>query len=332
MRTDPHKSENSRLVDPEFSEPASRDALDKKIITPLEGGNLQSSQLAGKPVGSPAGDLDCAAACHKAQISTLNYIQVWKGGTLLKIHRAKESDGENLGGGSRAQISDFNWETRCRIIQTMGKLDKLWLPVYWVGTFPDEYYEFRFTGERSIEVLNRFRERFRRKYPQRGCIWRREHERRKSGLHIGEFFPHYNFLVWGIGQQPFTAWASNAWYEASGKLSENHLTAAWRAQTVKNWKQMMYYLSKYVAKKNKDYFADTGWGAWWGIFNRPYLPWVEDVTVTVDAAQVTKLLRYAKRKVHGRRNLSTRIVSTENPDFWLKRLGDILDVKTDTPE
>jgi hypothetical protein len=300
-------------------------------IIPEVGGNLNPS--GGKPVGrGPDGLEVCAAACHKAQIGTLNYIQVWKGGTLLKIHRSKENLGENSGGGKREKISDFTWETRMRIIQTMGKLDKYWLPVYWVGTFPDEYYKYRFTGERSVEILKNFRERFRRKYPQRGCIWRREHERRKSGQHIGAFFPHYNFLVWGIGQDEFTVWASRAWYEAAGGLSPDHLKASWRAQTVKNWRQMMYYLSKYVAKKNKDYFADTGWGAWWGIFNRAYLPWVEDVTVNVDGAQVTKLLRYAKRKVHGRRNIDTRIITTENPDFWLERLGDILDVKIDTPE
>lgn len=336
MRNVP-KNENSRSPNPEFSEP-STDAVGISIIPELKDrvlGQGGYSQVSGRAPGGPEGGVAtgekiCAAACHKAQIDRkFSYFSVWKGGTLLKVSRNRERDVDCEGRGKRSQITDFTWETRVRILRTLGMMDKLCLPAYWVATYPDEAYSYMATGEWTVKTFDAFRERIRYKYPECGVVWRREHERRKSGLHIGEFFPHYNFLFWGVDVGELNMWLPRAWYGATGELSEKQLSAVWFAERVKSWKQMIYYLSKYVAKKNKDYFGQPGWGAWWGTINKDNLPWVSPIEIEVSDKQATTLLRYVKRKAHGKRNLDTRYLTTENPDFWVQRLGDILDL---TPE
>jgi hypothetical protein len=297
-------------------------------IKPSSVAGTEPSSIDGIKLGSEENRM--RRACHKAHSATRkSYIEAWKGGSLLKIHRENEKEGESFGGGKRGPITVFNWETKARILQTLAQLEKSWLPAYTVLTFPDEYYSQRFTGERTVQILDAFLNRFRRAYPQRGAFWRREHELRKSGLHVGESFPHFNFLVWGVGVDELRQWMRVNWWETCGKLSEAHLKACDKTQQVYSWKAMVFYVSKYVAKKDKNYFAEPGWGHWWGLVNSNYLPWVKPVTVEVSKEQATKLLRYAKRRVKGKRNINTRLVTNCNPDFWIERLGDILELGID---
>lgn len=291
---------------------------------------------AGGPEGAGGAPLEAApGACYKVHNRTResekgffsqSYIDIWKGGTLLKVHREVEKS-ERLVGAKKGHISEFNWATSQRIRYTLGKLWKKWLPVFCSVTFPDEYYEYRFTGEKTLKIWNAFQHRFRRQYPSRGAIWRREHKRRLSGQHVGEFFPHFHILVWGLGEDELRSWLRLAWFQVIGELNEKGIKVGTSADQVKTWREMKNYMSKYVSKKDADYFAEPGWGKWWGFMNKKYLPWVPAVRIELADNQAVQLLRYTKRACHSRRALSTRTLVTSNPDFWSERLGDILDIQ-----
>jgi hypothetical protein len=135
----------------------------------------------------------------------------------------------------------------------------------------------------------------------------------------------------------FNRWVVKAWCDITGNLSEAQARAQWWAEPVAKWEDMVYYISKYVSKKNEDYFADPGWGAWWGKINSKFIPWAEPVRVDLTREQVNKILRYSrsyirsklKRKVRIRGNLPTRWITTGYPEFWLERLGDMVDLDTE---
>ena len=292
----------------------------------------------GAPAGGPEGDggaplEDASRACYKVHNRTvslinLSYIEIWEEGTLLKVHRERENS-ELPVGAKKGRISEFNWATGQRIRFTLGKLWKIFLPVHCVVTFPDEYYEYRFTGKKTLEVWHAFAERFRRKFPDIGVVWRREHKRRLSGLHVGEFFPHFHMLVYGIGEDLLRSWLPLAWFQVMGELNEKGIKVGTSADSVNTWREMKNYMSKYVSKNDTDYFAEPGWGKWWGFINRKSLPWVPAVRIELADSQAVQLLRYTKRACHSRRSLSTRTLVTGHPEFWLQRLGDMLELSID---
>lgn len=299
------------------------------------GGNINTEvdlSDAGGALSAARSESDNPGLVYSHIIDREGIVKIWNNGSLLKVTRKVEGKDGKQGRGLKSKITDFNWNTKVRLMQTLGMLDKSILPVYWVATFPDEYFPYRFTGEKSVQIIKIFGQRVVRKFPQAGVIWRREHERRKSGRHVGAFFPHYNFLFWNVSASELNTWLPVAWYEVTGELTRAQLKAYWYAEQVKDWKQMVYYLSKYVAKDNQDYFAEAGWGHWWGFINKRALPWVQPVVISLTDSQAVKLLRYAKRRVKGRRHLNSRYVITGYPDFWLSRLGDMLDVGIESLE
>lgn len=248
-------------------------------------------------------------------------ITAWKGGGLIRVSRPKLDRGQ-VGGGKRGKVTSFTKGARRRMMYELAKLDRSKLPVYVVLTFPDEYFPNNSDGKISQRILRAFIRRLKRRFPGCGAIVRREHERRKSGRHVGEYFPHYNLLIWGASELDLRVWLPSAWWDVCGRLCDAHRGAGTYIKLVESWRQMSYYISKYVAKLD-DYHAE-GWGLWWGFVNRSFLPWVAAVSRVLDDRGAVRLIRYAKRKAGIRRNLRSVSLMTSNPDFWIDRLYDLI--------
>lgn len=205
------------------------------------------------------------------------------------------------------------------MMQKLGKLPRETKPIFATLTFPDEFYKSRFDQDLLEKIMQRLYARFRRKYPAAGAFWRKEFERRKSGRHIGEVFPHYHLLVYGVKQVAFfQGWLQLAWWEVCGKLSLQHLKAGTSASEVRSYKGVTHYASKYLAKMPEFEF---GTGRIWGIWQEHNLPWIAPVLVQIGEQKAVAVIRLLRRyaRVKGRDLRALRLL-VNNPEFWLEKV------------
>jgi hypothetical protein len=250
-------------------------------------------------------------------------LTIWKGGSLIRLKKFS-LPAEQIGGGKRSRITSFTGQTRRRLMYMLGKLNKTVLPVYAVLTFPDEYYPGNMDPILTKRAVKRFTQRLRDTYPDNGSIVRREHKPRLSGQHIGEFFPHFNFLIWGVDFEKLANWIPAAWFESCGSIIGKHLVYGSYVAPVENWRMVTVYISKYITKT--DDFSQPGWGRWYGFINKQNLPWVDPFHVDLDRHRANILMRYMKRYIRSKRvkNPGTLHCLVNNTDFWADRLDEIL--------
>jgi hypothetical protein len=116
---------------------------------------------------------------------------------------------------------------------------------------------------------------------------------------------------------------SSSWYEITGKVSEGHLRAGTRVETVKRWKQATSYVERYMAKP-EEFPEGLQTGRIWGIWNEALLPvrW-ETVEVSLrDAFRIRRIYRkLVKGKGSGSLHSMTVFVRYENVVRLLGLLG-----------
>lgn len=275
--------------------------------------------------GLPAGDEDSPPGLSKAHSCTLleknaGKLTVWENASLIKAEKYKAYS--KTGGGKRGTVKGFTADARRRLMYELNTIKSEILPVYSVLTFPDEYYPNNTNGLAMRNLIKAFRMRILRKYPQSGSIYRREFEDRKSGLYVGEVFPHINILTWGVDQLEFRDWVKVNWWEVCGKLSQDHLQAGTYTKLIESRRQMFYYMSKYIAKV--DARGLPNFGNWWGYINKAGIPFDSPIEIELNDHQARKMVRYVKRKGKIKRNIQSCTVMTENPVFWSLRVAEIL--------
>jgi hypothetical protein len=116
---------------------------------------------------------------------------------------------------------------------------------------------------------------------------------------------------------------SSSWYEVTGKVSEGHLRAGTRVETIRKWKQATSYVERYMAKP-EEFPEGLETGRIWGIWNEDLLPvrW-ETVEVSLkDAFRIRRIYRkLARRKGSGSLRRITVFVRYENVVRLLAFLG-----------
>jgi hypothetical protein len=107
---------------------------------------------------------------------------------------------------------------------------------------------------------------------------------------------------------------SSSWHEVTGKVSEGHLRAGTRVETVKGWREATSYVERYMAKP-EGFPEGLQTGRIWGISNEELLPvrW-EKVEVSLrDAFSIMRIYRkLAGRKGSGFLRRITVFVRYEN--------------------
>lgn len=232
-------------------------------------------------------------ACYKAHKGPVEYqgkVTAYKNGRLFEVSYPKQKAPQK-GGGVRGKITGFSRSSRRRFMYTMAKVDQRGvLPLFATLTYPDEWVVDRDRMERDFRAMRR---RIKRK--GWGSFWRREWKPRESGLHVGEYYPHYHLLVWGVTLQEFIPWVTVAWWEVCGRLSENHLKAGTNVRSPNSWRQVTAYVSKYMAKLERMPEGFESLGRSWGVINREAIPWSEIDAATVGMPEVHTLFRYMRR-------------------------------------
>lgn len=255
-----------------------------------------------------------------AHISTLSHALIWEGGSKIKVSR-NHPDGISKGGGLRGKITEFSKGSRRRFMLKLAEVDRAVLPLFCGLTFPDEYFDHTGDPAHWKICLKRFIERFKRRFPSGSFFWRLELMPRKSGKHVGQVFPHFHLIVYGVDYADLLGWLSAAWYESCGKLSLDHLIAGTRVEKIANPRHLSAYVSKYMAKPAK---FTLEIGRVWGVVRIELIPWVRALLCQLTENEAVRLIRYLRRFAHLRSRDYKSLTVLVDAHFWYVNLDRIL--------
>ena len=221
-------------------------------------------------------------------------LEVAKGASWvkLKIERervptAKVPSGRNHGG-ARGVVRGFSRGSRRRLLSTLNKVSKthlqsaLFVTLTYPGVWPDAWERWK----RDLDAMGK---RIRRQFPGCSFVWRLEYQRRGA--------PHFHLMLFGVPFVP-ASWLARSWYEIVGSGDSRHLAAGTEVRRVRNFRSVIGYAAKYLAKGKSDDDARTD-GRVWGVVGRSDLP-IEIVGVTLSAQAFYKMRRYLRKWVEGK--------------------------------
>jgi len=192
----------------------------------------------------------------------------------------------------RGKVTEFSDASRRRLIELTARLDVenvrcVFLTLTFAGyPHPDE----------AKAAFRRFLKRIHRKFPQCSGLWRAEMQKRGS--------PHFHLILFDF---PFVEQSTIfEWWTACTREERSFVWIV----LMKHKRQVMSYVSKYVAKKtsfNKaSYLTDTqnidrveeNWqGRHWGVFNAACLPMGERKVTIVRDSEIMEYFRWTARKI-----------------------------------
>jgi len=195
-------------------------------------------------------------------------IIIYKNYTKIKACRQGFS-----GGGDRSVIKGFSSNSRRRMIQLMASLEDY--PNFWLDfTYPDEVVKDLTKDERGLKSARDMKELQRfldRKYKTMLYVWKKEYVKRKSGALIGQYVPHFHVLLKheSVNQNNYNIHCIRIQLEWLRIIGANKIEKACKVATnaksyrwLKNKKMAQIYVSKYVAKTERNIGFKTGriWG------------------------------------------------------------------------
>jgi hypothetical protein len=183
-------------------------------------------------------------------------------------------------------------------------------------TYPKQFPEDPELCKRHLTAL---RKRLQRKYNSFAAFWRLGIQTRGAW--------HFHLLLFvgpsigTVGElRPFI---STSWYEVTGKVSERHLRAGTRVETIRKWKEATSYAERYMARE-ETFPEGLQTGRTWGVWNEELLPvrWETAQVSLRDALRIRRIYRkLAKRKGSGSLRRITVFVRHENVGRLLEFLG-----------
>lgn len=189
---------------------------------------------------------------------------------------------------TRGFITRFSESSRKNLMTWLNKIRMDALPYFVTLTFPDSYIRRVKDARDWKRCLRVFEMRFKRAFPHGSAFWRLETIDRKSGRFVGEIFPHYHLLTFGVGHKKLAQFVESNWPEIACPDGQNDIDffscqwvhSASRNEAVKRVDSrhgVMAYASKTLALtmsvelSKKIQTLAGGVGRWWGIFNRDAL-------------------------------------------------------------
>lgn len=226
---------------------------------------------------------------------------------MIKVKTPLE--GSVRGGGMREECKGFSVNSRRRLIQKMAQWNLNGLFAYFITlTYPLLYAADWKIWKRDLDTLFK---RLERKYPELvGCCWRVEYQRRGA--------PHFHLIAVCskacenlvlFRMQIAEMWAEIVaeGYRISGgdmvayaPEREKHLRAGTGIEAVQGRKQLMAYVSKYLAKIDQANAPDE-WGRSWGFRNiNGKLDFSPVDVIEVDYCEAVQLKRCIRRWLRSR--------------------------------
>lgn len=251
---------------------------------------------------------------------------------LVKVRRVCKVQSAQVGGGARGKCSGFSAASRRRLMQLMcmWNLDEVHLSFVTL-TYPGAYASDWTVWKRDLDVFLRWLKR--NVTSAVGCVWRVEFQKRGA--------PHFHLLLASnekvctceprkmlvkgrekyvhsksCGVQGLRTLIGQKWadvvrdgYIQSGESSEGysehyekHKQAGTGVDVVVGRKQMMAYVSKYLAKV--DQVGLDGWGRNWGRVNlNGELDFNPLAVVTMEEEEAVKMRRMVVGWLRSRKNV-----------------------------
>ncbi len=234
-------------------------------------------------------------------------ITFYKGGALSTLEfpkkESKTSSRKRIDEGKRKIATGLSDSARLRFLRKMATVNFFKIKgkvLFLTLTYPKNKWS---TNPRVLKRnLQNFRKRLERKYRKVSGFWRLELSGKNGNLN-----PHFHLLL--LGQDlsnkalaDIRVFVANSWYEACGKLSDDHLLAGSRVERVKSRREDWDHVTKYIGKKEKlkDEAPETGnvWGTW-----RTGLLPIELETVKISLTDAVKIRRCMRRLAGKRRGM-----------------------------
>jgi len=253
------------------------------------------------------------------------YVSSAVGGSVstLSFEDTKTSDRlRRCGGGIRDRVRGFSWASRRNLLRRLASINRSAFKslkgrmILVTLTYPHEYPEDPELCKRHLKAL---RKRLQREFGTFAAFWRLGIQKRGAW--------HFHLLLFvgpsfgSVGE--LRRFISSSWYEVTGKVSEGHLRAGTRVETIRKWKEATSYVERYMAKP-EEFPEGVQMGRIWGIWNEEHLPvrW-ETVQVSLkDAYKIRRIYRrLAKGKASGSLNRITVFIRYENVVRLLEFLG-----------
>jgi hypothetical protein len=233
---------------------------------------------------------------------------------------------KHRGGGIRERVRGFSRTSRTNLLRRLASINRTVFKgfrgrmIFVTLTYPGEYPEDPKLCKRHLKAL---RKRLQREYKSFAAFWRLGIQKRGAW--------HFLLLLFvGPSLGPvgeLRRFISSAWYEVTGKVSEGHLRAGTRVETIRKWKQATSYLERYLAKP-EEFPEGLQTGRIWGVWNEELLPvrWETAQVSLKDAFRIRRIYRkLARRKGSGSLHNITVFVRHENVVRLLEFLGYCLE-------
>jgi len=206
-------------------------------------------------------------------------------------------------------IKEYSREARNRMRQELMSVDyeKNGLPVFYTLTYPGEYPRNPEKWKNDLRVLDM---RMRRKMPEYAMQWKIEEQKRGA--------PHFCGLIWHapwLITREGKKWFSRQWYEVVGSGDLRHLKAGTGLERVKNLKQIINYVAKYVSKNDQTF--DYPVGRYWGWKNKAKLEIVKN-EIEIGEKVAYGIKRVMKRSItkNNKMNIVNRILNHKRVGLW----------------
>jgi hypothetical protein len=226
------------------------------------------------------------------------------------------------GGGIRDRVRGFSRASRRNLLRRLASINRSAFRAFKgrlisiTLTYPHEYPEDPEVCKNHLKALRR---RLQRKFGDFAAFWRLGIQRRGAW--------HFHLLLFvGPSFGPLDKlrrFISSSWYEVTGKVSEGHLRAGTRVETIRKWKEATSYVERYMAKP-EEFPEGLQTGRIWGIWNEELLPvqWQKVEVSLRDAFRIRRIYRkLARKKGSGSLRRITAFVRYENVVRLLEFLG-----------
>jgi hypothetical protein len=198
----------------------------------------------------------------------------------------------------RGEITEFSQRSRQRLRCLIASVCRSELPYFLTLTYPNEWTWDVELWKRHLKI---FSQRFQRRFPTAGFIWKLEFQERGA--------PHFHAFVWGIseseGFRAIIEFVSEAWFEVVGSGDQKHFIAGTRVEKIRTVMGAMHYVSGYASKSDQT-LPGRKVGRYWGVVARKNIPWGQPETIALNQAESKLTLRTVRRYIQSV-NRQTRI-------------------------
>jgi len=188
----------------------------------------------------------------------------------------------------RLAISSFSARSRQRLRIRIASVCRTERPWFCTLTYPAKWTWDAKLWKRHLKI---FSQRFLRRWPSAGFIWKLEFQQRGA--------PHFHPFVWGLKDEQFRDfihWISDTWNEIAGDGDPCHWLAGTSVERMRSVGGAIGYVSGYASKTDQT-LPGQKVGRYWGVVGKNNIPWGREEVIGLNVVHSRFLLRTCRRYI-----------------------------------